>query len=67
MQDAKPAPIALSVREVATTLGLGIETARRMTRAGTIPAVRLGGRVVVLRRDLDRMLEQHRIAAPVGG
>ncbi len=36
-------------------------------RAGSLPGVRIDGRVYVKRADLDRWIEGHRIGRPAGG
>lgn len=48
----------LTVAEVASLLKLNPQTIRNWIDAGRLPAVRIGRRVRVLRRDLDQLLEQ---------
>ena len=48
---------ALSVRQAARLLGIGDNLAFRMVQEGRIPSVRLGRRILVPRRALERMLE----------
>jgi excisionase family DNA binding protein len=47
----------LTVAEVAATLKLNGQTIRNWIDAGKLPAVRIGRRVRVLRRDLDELIE----------
>jgi excisionase family DNA binding protein len=51
-------PLALSVREAAKLLGLGRASAYEAVRAGQIPSLRFGKRIVVPRAALDRMLSE---------
>ncbi len=46
----------LTVLEASRRLGLSLGVAYRAANAGEIPAVRIGGRILVLRRPLDRLL-----------
>lgn len=48
----------LTVAEVAATLRLNQQTIRNWIDAGTLPAVRVGRRVRVLRSDLQRLVDQ---------
>lgn len=48
----------LTVAEVAALLKLNQQTIRNWIDAGTLPAVRIGRRVRILRRDLDELLER---------
>ena len=47
----------LSVREAASLLGLSRSSAYRAVKSGALPIMRLGGRLLVLRRPLERMLD----------
>ena len=51
---AKP---TLSVREAAKILGIGINPAYEAVRAGTIPTIRVGKRILVLAAPLRRIIE----------
>jgi excisionase family DNA binding protein len=61
----------LTVAEVAALLRLNPQTIRNWIESRTLPAVRVGRRVRVLRRDLDALVEQGRTvratAQPSGG
>lgn len=58
------APRGLSVNEAATYAGLSRATLYRLSARGTLPIRRIGGRSVVLRDDLDRLLEAAPSVAP---
>lgn len=46
-----------TVPEVALKLGIGRNAAYEGVRSGQIPSIRIGGRIVVPRPPIDRMLE----------
>jgi len=46
----------LNVRDVATQLGVQEATVRRAVRAGMLPAIRIGRRLVIPRRAVERLL-----------
>lgn len=46
----------LTVPEAAKILGIHVQTAYVWARRGDIPAIRLGGRLLVKRAELERML-----------
>lgn len=48
----------LTVEEAAAVLGIGRTLAFEMARAGRLPVIRLGRRILVPRAALERMLEQ---------
>jgi excisionase family DNA binding protein len=48
----------LTVAEVASALRLNQQTIRNWIDAGTLPALRIGRRVRVRRRDFDQLLER---------
>ncbi len=50
----------LTVAEAAKELGLGKNAAYEGVRSGQIPSVRIGGRILVPRVALDRMLNGER-------
>lgn len=54
MHEAK---LTLTVEQAATLLGISRGLAYEMVRAGKIPAIRLGRRVVIPQRALERLLE----------
>jgi len=47
----------VTITEAAEILGIGVSTAYRAARAGTMPRVRIGGRWVVPSAALERILE----------
>ena len=49
-------PRTASVTEASQLLGLSKATVYRAIHAGDIPAIRIGGRLLVLRAHLERML-----------
>jgi excisionase family DNA binding protein len=55
----------LTVAEVATTLRLSQQTVRNWIDQGSLPAVRIGRRVRITRRDLQRVLDAGSTAAAV--
>ncbi len=57
--------LTLTVNEVSKVLGISRGLAYSMVKAGEIPSVRFGRRVLVPRRALERLLEQGQVAALV--
>ena len=58
--DASPADVdraTYTVRETATKLGIGFNQTYQAIGRGEIPALRIGGRILVPRVALDRLLE----------
>ena len=55
------APQLLTIPEVAERLEISELTVHRMACRGDLPAVRIGGRVAVIERDLAQWIEDHRI------
>ncbi|MCC5948515.1 MAG: helix-turn-helix domain-containing protein [Nitriliruptoraceae bacterium] len=53
---SNPQRDTLTVRETATRLGIGMNTAYVAIRNGEIPAIRIGRRVLVPRDQLERMI-----------
>lgn len=51
------APLAYSTDDVAQMLGVSERHVRRQITTGKLKAVKLGGRVLILSRDLERYLE----------
>ncbi|APC09053.1 helix-turn-helix domain-containing protein [Neomoorella thermoacetica] len=47
----------ITVSEAAKMLGIGRNLAYNMARSGQIPALRLGGRIVVLKQPFMKMLQ----------
>ena len=56
----RPERLVLSVQEAAGMLGISRRLAYELAARGELPVLRLGGRVLILRRPLDRMLEGER-------
>ncbi len=52
------APIAYRIPEVATLLSLSRSSAYRLVRSKDLKAIRIGGSVRVLHRDLEAYLQQ---------
>jgi excisionase family DNA binding protein len=57
-------PSGLSIRDAAHELGVSVSTVERMTAAGEITPVRLAGRRIYPRHEIDRVLGAT-IASPV--
>ena len=51
-----PAPATLTVHETARRLGVSPALTYRAAAQGELPAIRIGGRVLILRAQLERML-----------
>ncbi len=51
--------LTLTVAEAAKALGISRGLAYEMAKAGEIPSIRLGKRVLVPQRALERFLERH--------
>lgn len=49
--------LTLTVKEVAAVLNISRGLAYKAVRDGTIPTIRIGRRILVSRRALDRLLE----------
>jgi excisionase family DNA binding protein len=52
-----PAPATYSIEEAAQILGVGRSAAYEAARRGEIPTIRIGRRLRVPRRALDRLLD----------
>ncbi len=52
----------LSVREAAARLGVSLPTLYAAIRSGQVPALRIRGRVLVLRKPFERLLRGERPA-----
>jgi excisionase family DNA binding protein len=46
-----------TVTEAATVLGISRTSAYELVRAGTLPSLRLGRRIVIIRRALEELLD----------
>lgn len=51
---------ALSIEEAANLLGVGRNTAYAAAKSGELPNIRIGGRILVPRVQLDELLEGKR-------
>jgi excisionase family DNA binding protein len=49
-------PLTQSVRQTAKELGIGVNQAYEAVRRGEIPTIRIGKRILVLRKPLKRLL-----------
>lgn len=56
-------PLVIRIEEAAKLLGIGRDLAYRLARAGEIPSVRLGRRLVVPRKALELWLEEQDVSA----
>lgn len=56
----------IGIAEGATRLGISKFTLRSWIRQGVIPHVRLGRRVLLDPRDLDRLIQASRVEARIG-
>ncbi len=57
MTSSNPQRATMTVNELAHTLGIGPGTAARLVRAGIVPSIRAGRRVLIPRAVVDRILE----------
>lgn len=55
-KNSDEAPDTLSVIEAARRLGIGRDNAYRGCKTGEIPCIRIGGRIVIPRAALERLL-----------
>jgi len=51
----------LTLREAAPLIGISLSTIRRWASARRIPLIKLGGRCLVDARELEKLIESHRI------
>ena len=56
----RPERLVLSVPEAASLLGISRRLAYELAARGELPVLRLGGRVLILRRPLERLLDGER-------
>ena len=57
MSETKVEPLTVTVEQAAKVLGISRASAYELARRGELPgAIRLGGRVVVSRRQLERVV-----------
>ena len=56
----RPERLVISVPEAAGMLGISRRLAYELAARDELPVLRLGGRVLILRRPLERMLEGER-------
>ena len=57
MQTALFAPLAHRIPEACRRIGLGRSTVYALIKAGHLKAVRIGGRTLILERELQRLLD----------
>jgi excisionase family DNA binding protein len=55
--EGKDEPLTQSVRQTAKELGVGVNQAYEAIRRGEIPHIKLGKRILVLRKPWRKMLE----------
>ena len=63
-KEGKQERLTLTVEETAKLLGIGRQLAYDRVRTGQIPAIRLGRRLVVPKRALERLLEAVSASGP---
>ncbi len=51
---------AFSIAEAAETLSISEQMLRRMIKVGSVPSVRLGGRIVLADEDLEALIRTNR-------
>ncbi len=61
--DNSAANYTLTEQQFADAVGLSIALVRTLRRQGRVPHIRINTRVLYLRADVSRFLEQHRQAA----
>lgn len=61
MQDER---LTLTIEETARLLGIGRQLAYERVKTGEIPVIRIGRRLVVPRRALEKLLEQGQLVIP---
>jgi excisionase family DNA binding protein len=55
--DGRPRCATVGIREAALILGIGRNQAYAAARSGDLPVLRIGGRILVSRAVLEKMLE----------
>ncbi|OGC95329.1 MAG: hypothetical protein A2W25_05275 [candidate division Zixibacteria bacterium RBG_16_53_22] len=55
-----PSEEMLKPKEVAKNLNIDVSQVYKLIRAGALPSVRIWKSIRVMRRDLNRFIEQHR-------
>jgi excisionase family DNA binding protein len=53
-------PICYSVDDAALLIGVNMATVRRWLSQGRLPVVRIGSRVLIMRKDLERFIFKYR-------
>ncbi len=62
MLDTSAASYTLTEPEFAAIVGLSVAFLRELRRQGRVPYIRINRRVLYLKTDAERFLEQHRAA-----
>jgi excisionase family DNA binding protein len=62
-----PEPRTITVAQAATVLGISRTTAYECVRAGSIPSLHLGGRIIVPMQAIEAMLERASRLAEIDG
>jgi len=57
--------LTFTVEETAKLLGIGRQLAYNRVKTGEIPVIKIGRRLLVPRRALEKLLEQGQIVTPV--
>ena len=61
----EPERLTLSIEEAAKILGIGRNLCYDKVKTGEIPVIRIGRRLLVPRRALEKLLEQGQVVTPV--
>ena len=61
--EAKEEPLTQSVRQTAKELGIGVNQAYEAVRRGEIPTIKIGKRILVLRKPWRKKLEGGEVGA----
>lgn len=62
MEDEK---LTLTIKETAKLLGIGRNLAYDRVKTGEIPVIKIGRRLLVPRRALEKLLEQGQVVTPI--
>jgi excisionase family DNA binding protein len=57
--------LTLSIEEAAKLLGIGRNLCYERVKAGEIPVIKIGRRLLVPRRALEKLLEQGQVVTPI--
>ncbi len=57
-QSEPPEPLALGIEDAALAVGISGKFMRKLVRAGTVPHVKIGERIVIRRATLEKLLAE---------